>query len=360
MRNKHIFVLSMLVLLTCALKVSFSSYKVNAFNPSPVHNLNTGLNYTTIQEAVDADETLNGHTIFVDSGLYSEHVMITKSLSIVGEDASTTIIDGGNLTSVMELQADNITVTNFTIRNCGPQSAGRAFSLENVENCRIIGNNIKNNYYAITLFSSSNVTMFGNNLTDNNVGVLLISASVNRIVENNVENNLFGNELVSSSNNTIMGNDFAGNSHGVALYQSSNSNRIYENNIRNNGFGIEIDTSMNNKIYHNDFFNNSPQVFIYESDLAYPNVWDDGYPSGGNFWSDFVTKHPNASEIDASGIWNIPYVFNANNTDRYPLMAQHVITEFPSSLVLPLFMIVTALAFIVMKAKRRRLSELTR
>jgi hypothetical protein len=50
------------------------------------------------------------------------------------------------------------------------------------------------------------------------------------------------------------------------------------------------------------------------------NVWDDGYPSGGNYWSDYQTTYPNASEIDSSGIWNTPYVIDANNTDHYPLM----------------------------------------
>jgi hypothetical protein len=51
-----------------------------------------------------------------------------------------------------------------------------------------------------------------------------------------------------------------------------------------------------------------------------PNIWDDGYPSGGNYWSDYSTKYPSATEVDNSGIWNTPYVIDANNTDHYPLM----------------------------------------
>jgi hypothetical protein len=54
------------------------------------------------------------------------------------------------------------------------------------------------------------------------------------------------------------------------------------------------------------------------------NVWDNGYPSGGNYWRDYQTRYPNATEIDSSGIWNTPYVIDANNTDRYPLMAPPV------------------------------------
>jgi hypothetical protein len=50
------------------------------------------------------------------------------------------------------------------------------------------------------------------------------------------------------------------------------------------------------------------------------NTWDDGYPAGGNYWSDYVTRYPSASEIDASGLWDTPYVINENNQDNYPLM----------------------------------------
>ncbi len=50
--------------------------------------------------------------------------------------------------------------------------------------------------------------------------------------------------------------------------------------------------------------------------------WDDGYPSGGNYYNDYKSRFPNASEIDTSGIGNIPYVinFNPNVTGNYPLI----------------------------------------
>jgi hypothetical protein len=51
------------------------------------------------------------------------------------------------------------------------------------------------------------------------------------------------------------------------------------------------------------------------------NVWDDGYPSGGNYWSDCRSRYPSAVENDGSGTWNKPYNIGSGNTDRYPLMA---------------------------------------
>jgi hypothetical protein len=50
------------------------------------------------------------------------------------------------------------------------------------------------------------------------------------------------------------------------------------------------------------------------------NTWDDGYPSGGNYWSDYRTAYPNAAENDSSGIWNTPYNVSSGNIDRCPLM----------------------------------------
>jgi len=68
-----------------------------------VHNLDTGLNYTSIQEAIDAPQTLYGHTIFVEEGIYYEHVVLNKSLSLIGENRSTTIIDGNHTGNVIKI-----------------------------------------------------------------------------------------------------------------------------------------------------------------------------------------------------------------------------------------------------------------
>jgi parallel beta-helix repeat protein len=89
------------------------------------------------------------------------------------------------------------------------------------------------------------------------------------------------------------------------------------NNVTNSETGIRFYSSSGNTFYHNNLMNNTQQV---ESDGS-PNTWDNGYPSGGNYWSDYRTRYPSATEIDGSGIWNTPYVIDANNTDRYPLMS---------------------------------------
>jgi hypothetical protein len=89
--------------------------------------------------------------------------------------------------------------------------------------------------------------------------------------------------------------------------------------MTNNSDGIYLySSSSGNIIYHNDFVNNVRSAYANGS----VNVWDNGYPSGGNYWSNYQTLYPSAVENDSSGFWNIPYVIGTNNTDYYPLMGQ--------------------------------------
>ena len=81
----------------------------------------------------------------------------------------------------------------------------------------------------------------------------------------------------------------------------------------------------NNSIYHNNFINNSLQIrdsdaTSIQANMILLNSWDNGYPYGGNYWSDYQTKYPNAGELDSSGIGNTSYVIDSQNKDRYPLM----------------------------------------
>jgi len=55
------------------------------------------------------------------------------------------------------------------------------------------------------------------------------------------------------------------------------------------------------------------------------NIWDDGYPSGGNYWSDYngtdLFSGSYQNETGSDGIGDTPYVIDENNQDNYPLIA---------------------------------------
>jgi parallel beta-helix repeat protein len=103
---------------------------------------------------------------------------------------------------------------------------------------------------------------------------------------------------------------------GVVLIHSSSCS-FSGNNITANNYGIELDYSSGNKFYHNNFIDNAVQVYIYSS--GYANMWDNGYPSGGNYWSDYT-----GTDADGDGIGDTPYTIDANNKDNYPLMYPYI------------------------------------
>jgi hypothetical protein len=82
--------------------------------------------------------------------------------------------------------------------------------------------------------------------------------------------------------------------------------------VSGNANGIGSTAANNNLIYHNNFVGNINQVYTCESES---NTWDNGYPSGGNYWSDY-----SGVDADGDGIGDTPYVIDEYNRDRYPLM----------------------------------------
>ena len=178
-------------------------------------------------------------------------------------------------------------------------------------NNSIIGNNIAaNNWEGVNLGDSNN-DIINNNITANNCGIYASSHN-NNISANNITANSEQGIHLSGSSNSISGNNISDNKKGIELYSSS-SNSINANNITaNNEYGIWLRDASNNIIYHNNFIANFRQVHI----IASTSVWDNGFPSGGNYWSDYT-----GTDSDGDGICNTPYVIDENNTDNHPLMA---------------------------------------
>jgi parallel beta-helix repeat protein len=154
----------------------------------------------------------------------------------------------------------------------------------------------------------------------------LYSSSYNSITRNNIIANYWGNGIslfVSSNNNSIIGNNVIANGmYGISMFYSPNNNNITGNNIVNNWFGIFLYDGSSNRFWHNNYIGNTQQVYV--ATYAHDNSWDDGYPSGGNYWSDYTGvdwfSGPYQNEPGSDGIGDTPYVIGPNDQDRYPLM----------------------------------------
>jgi len=155
-----------------------------------------------------------------------------------------------------------------------------------------------------------------------NAGYLALVNSTNIVTRNlTLANNGAGVLLAYTTNSTIEEIKAINNSVGISLI-SSDGNNIVKNNLTSNDVGIYLYSSSTNMIYHNNFNNNTIQNVYNELSN---NTWDVGYPSGGNYWSDYTgmdEKSGSYQNITGSdGIRDDAYVIDENNRDPYPLAA---------------------------------------
>lgn len=149
----------------------------------------------------------------------------------------------------------------------------------------------------------------------------------------NVEISMFdyGIMVDSSSANIVGNNIMSSNPSGISFSVSSN-NTVSGNSIANNYDGIDFSDSSNNSIFHNNLVNNTYQVLNFPNSQYPKNVWDNGYPSGGNYWSNYdgldLLSGPYQNLTESDGIGDKPYIVGENSQDHYPLMTPFTLTYY--------------------------------
>ena len=301
--KKAVMALSMVL---CLLFVPCLKGFKTSVRASP-RTVNVPGDFSSIQQAVN--NVSSGDTIFVHTGIYSEHVVINKSIALVGENRDSTIIDGSQSGNVIYIvNTANVTIEGFTVRRSGTSPNCGIFVGHSVD-ITIRNNRIIDNAEGISLLSSSGNVICDNNISNNDDGIYLFSSSDNIISRNTISSSTYdGIYLYYSVNNVVSRNFILYNTlAGISLYYSG-SNVIRGNTVLNNYLGItSFYFNSNNTIYHNNF-NNTHQVW---GDLV--NFWD--HDGEGNYWSDY-----SGQDLNRDGLGDVPYLIDETYRDNHPLM----------------------------------------
>lgn len=311
------------ILVSSLTLIGLSFHSAKATDGNPVHNINTGIDYSTIQAAVDAQETKNGNTITIDPGTYFENIVVTKSLSLVGADRNTTIVDGrGQMDAAIRVAADGVKIKDLTVRN-----ATTGILVDQANDTVIIDNNAIENIdqgtgyreieHGIRVRYSGNCTLEGNIVQDNANSGILITNSWNFTADSNfLYNNRLGYGLnANDSSYGVFKNNYmlSSNFDGIGLGSGSANCLIVGNTVKNSSFlGIWVDAgSVSNVVYHNNFFFNRTQA-----PTGTTVQWDNGIE--GNYWIDY-----RGLDLNNDGIGDTPAFIDSNNSDNYPLMGPY-------------------------------------
>ncbi len=304
--------------------------------------------YSTITSAIN--HASPGDIIVVKSGVYSENLQINKSISLEGENNINTIIIGtagnqGGSSAALTIAADNVKVSGFTIQSLAySNSSIHVYGIfVEGDKATITNDIIQKNYIGIFCSIQSSTTIDNNAITSNlKDGIRFFGGSSNTVSNNDITGNGQSGISMDGYSNVISGNIVQNNYRGMGsgstysvifnntfvsnqesgLFFAGSHDVISANTFSGNKWGVYITPQLfapqANRFYHNSFGNNINNV--YDNSSAPLQYWDNGPQSGGNYWSDYLTRYPAASESTVKGIGNTPYLVYTNASDNYPLM----------------------------------------
>lgn len=253
------------------------SINITSVNVLGVYNNRTQESFSNIQDAINDADTINGDTLTLAEGIYTENIVINKKITIkpvIGanvtvkykdDDKNVFVINNGGSGSTIQglniisstddygismSQSFNNNIINNTISD-----SNKGIYLYASGNNSIIGNIVKDGYYGIISYNSTGNTISQNTIKNNENGIYLFNSNYNKINGNNLTDNYYATYFYHSNNNIINSNNLNGNWVGIYLYDTNNNN-VTGNTLIENGAGITYHNSMGTAISGNNFTSN--------------------------------------------------------------------------------------------------------
>ncbi|MCK4730061.1 MAG: PKD domain-containing protein [Candidatus Aenigmarchaeota archaeon] len=268
----------------------------------PIHNLDTGEDFPTIQAAIDDSNTKNGDTIIVDPGIYVENVDISKSLTIKstsGNPEDTLVQAKDQNTDVFFVHSlwGPVKISGFTIEGAKGSWWSEPAGIHigpSCHRCSISSNKILNNHFGVHIYGSSFNIIAHNEIDSNDFGVVLKGPSGHAAF------------AIPCVENNVIQNTFVSNKKVINLFDSY-GNKILPNNFINNKGILPVlcpDAE-------SSFWDSSP----LKIDYIYNNIQFKNYI--GNYWDDYAE-----SDTNNDGIGDTPYYMGLlkKSLDDYPLI----------------------------------------
>jgi parallel beta-helix repeat protein len=348
-------------------RINFKSFGIHVLNSNNIHiiNCSLGTGDTGIFLSESTNVTISNNKLTycglrlegkieqlkltnVENNLVNDKPLVFK------KNQNNFIIDDLDIGQIILINCTSFEISNIDIIQDATSAAMILYSSGGlISDC-----NIKNNKWGVELENSNNIDInncdlssnswwncvldfsSNNTLSDCNLknsgtwGLGMFSSSHdNHVYKCDISSNFFYGVSIGNSNRNNISNCIIDsnrfmypiNGHGIDI-KHSEENIIVDCNISNNRRGIMISSdSENNYIYHNNLLNND----INANDGG-NNIWDDDYPSGGNYWSNF--NEPSEGAYDdysganqnitgSDGIVDSSYSIPAgSNLDNYPLL----------------------------------------
>jgi parallel beta-helix repeat protein len=225
-------------------------------------------NYSKIQDAIENASA--GSTIYVYNGTYYESFQILKSLTLIGENKYSTIIDAQKNENVMVCKVNKIAVRGFTLKNWGTyDDSGILISSQwepgvnpnyiNITDNIFVGNST---YPVAIFFYASNFNRVTDNIIMNCSGGIEIGAPhLKNVVANNT---IYGGviNIWGNPRKDVIFNNHLMNGSMILKYGSNNTIR---NNIIENGTDITITWVAKDTIVENNLLISSGSINLDEA-----------------------------------------------------------------------------------------------